>query len=162
MNNVLKVNMADLNTVKTPNKIKTTGLGSCVGIVLYETRQQIGGMAHIMLPSSENVGLGQLNKAKYADTAVLTLLDKMIKLGANRRFIVAKLAGGSQMFQFKSTTDVMRIGPRNVEASKKVLSELKIPIVSEDTGGNIGRTIELDTNTGILNVKTVNQGVKEI
>ncbi|TCS82962.1 chemotaxis protein CheD [Tepidibacillus fermentans] len=162
MTNVIKVGMADLNTVTAPNRIRTTGLGSCVGIVLYDPVTRIGGMAHIMLPSSEMVRVGKINKAKYADTAIPLLLDEMTNLGAKKGLIIAKIAGGAQMFQFQSQNDMMRIGPRNVEATKETLKKLGISIVAEDTGGNFGRTIELDTLSGILYIRTVNKGVQEI
>lgn len=159
---VIKVKMADLNVGIVPNRLKTTGLGSCVGIVLYDALKKVGGMAHIMLPSSEMVKIGEINKAKYADTAIPILIDKLIELGARKSNIVAKLAGGAQMFQFNAINDMMKVGPRNVEASKKILNEIGIPIVSEDTGGNYGRTIELDIENGILYIKTTTQGVIEI
>jgi len=160
--NIVKVVMADLNFAKAPDRLKTTGLGSCVGIVLFDGKNKLGAMAHIMLPSSNTGSIAQVNKAKYADTAIPVLLEELLKLGATRNSIIAKIAGGAQMFQFNSTNDMMRIGPRNVEATKLILKELGIPLISQDTGGNIGRTVELDTVTGILYVKTVNQGVSEI
>jgi chemotaxis protein CheD len=159
--NIVKVGMADLNIAKSPDRIRTTGLGSCVGVVLFDSQKKIGGMAHVMLPAS-SLSKGTLNIAKYADTAIPKLIDDMEKAGANRRKLVAKLAGGAQMFSFSSTSDTMRIGPRNVEACKSALNEARIPILAEDTGGNCGRTIELDSNTGVLNIRTVNQGVKEL
>lgn len=159
--NIVKVGMADLNTAKSPNRIRTTGLGSCVGVVLFDSQSKIAGMAHVMLPDS-SLSKGVLNVAKYADTAIPKLIEDMERAGANTRRMVAKLAGGAQMFAFTSTSDTMRIGPRNVEACRIALQEARIPIVAEDTGGNCGRTIELDSCTGVLNIRTVNQGVKEI
>ncbi|BAU27694.1 chemotaxis protein CheD [Aneurinibacillus soli] len=159
--NIVKVGMADLNITKSPNRIRTTGLGSCVGVVLFDSQSKISGMAHVMLPDS-SLSKGLLNVAKYADTAIPKLIEDMERAGANARRIVAKMAGGAQMFAFTSTSDTMRIGPRNVEACRIALQEARIPIVAEDTGGNCGRTIELDSCTGMLNIRTVNQGVKEI
>ena len=124
--NIVKVKMADLNIAIAPDRLKTTGLGSCVGIVLYDKKSKIGGMAHIMLPSSKMVSIGEINEAKYADTAIPAMLAEMIKKGADKNYIIAKLAGGSQMFQFKTANDLMRIGPRNVESSREILNELKI------------------------------------
>ena len=74
----------------------------------------------------------------------------------------AKIAGGAQMFQFSTGSDLMRIGPRNVEAVKRVLNQLGIELVAEDCGGNNGRTIEFNPKTGLLLIRTVNKGVKEI
>lgn len=158
---VIKVGMADLNIAKTPDKLMTLGLGSCIGIVLYDPLAKVGGMAHIMLPDSTQIK-NNSNLAKFADTAVEVLIKKMTALGAQKTRLVAKLAGGAQMFDFKQTSDVMRVGYRNDIASRKVLEGLRIPIVAEDTGKNYGRTIELDTETGILHVKSINHGLKEI
>ncbi|WP_027414626.1 chemotaxis protein CheD [Aneurinibacillus terranovensis] len=159
--NIVKVGMADLNIAKSPDRIRTTGLGSCVGVVLFDTTTKIGGMAHVMLPDS-SLSKGSVNIAKYANTAIPKLIDDMEKAGASRYKLVAKLAGGAQMFAFSSGSDTMRIGPRNVEACKIALNSARIPILAEDTGGNCGRTIELDSGTGVLSIRTVNQGVKEL
>lgn len=162
MNDVVKVGMADLNTVSPPKTIRTSGLGSCVGVVLYDDVTDVSGMAHVMLPSSSLCREKQINVAKYADTAIPYLLEQMVKKGAKQAFIKAKIAGGAQMFNFASQSNAMRIGPRNVEAVRKKLKELNIPIVAEDVGGNSGRTIEFDPVTKKLNIRTVNQGSKDI
>lgn len=161
MSSAKKVGMADLAVVKSPDTLTTLGLGSCVGIVLYDRFNKIGGLAHIMLPSSKEIK-NNSNKAKFADTAINILLDDMISLGANKRYLKAKIAGGSQMFNFKSKSDVLKIGERNVKATKEKLNEYGIPIISEDTGGNYGRTIELNTDDGSLLVRTIGHGIKII
>lgn len=158
---IIKVGMADLNIAKGPDRLRTTGLGSCVGVTLHDPRTQIAGMAHVMLPSSE-LARGSINIAKFADTAIPDLVQRLEVAGASRSRLVAKMAGGSQMFAFATQSDIMRIGPRNVEACEAELNKLKIPIQSSDTGGSVGRTIELDTVTGMLHIRTVNQGEKEI
>ncbi len=160
--NIIKVNIADLNVAIAPDKIKTIGLGSCVGIVLYDNNKKIAGLAHILLPTSNTTNKDDFNRAKYANTAVSALLEKMDKYKVNRRNIVAKIAGGSQMFNFKTTSELLNIGCRNIEATKKSLLEHNIPLVAEDTGGNIGRTIEFDPCSGFLLIKTAKQGIKKI
>lgn len=162
MNDVVKVGMADLNIAKPPHRIRTSGLGSCVGVVIYDETLKICGMAHVMLPDSSLGKAESLNLAKYADTALDVLVEKLKKLGARSTNLKAKLAGGSQMFKFSSSSEMMRIGPRNVEAVKQKLKELRIRIVSEDVGGASGRTIEFDPNTSKLTIRTVSQGVSEI
>jgi chemotaxis protein CheD len=157
--NVIRVGMADLNIATAPDSLRTTGLGSCVGIALYDPQARVAGLAHIMLPISPNVAT-EKNRPKYANTAVPLLLEMMEQQGANRRRIIAKLAGGAQMFTFAGQSDLMRIGPRNVEAVKQALSLYMIPIKAEDTGGNCGRTIELSGLDGTLLVRTAKQGVK--
>jgi len=161
MEDFIKVGMADLNVSCHPGVLTTLGLGSCVGVALYDRNKKIIGLAHIMLPSSLQ-SKNNSNLAKFADTAIEVLVDKMIKLGAKKENLVAKLAGGAQMFALNNSSDMMRIGYRNVCASKDKLQELKIPIISEDTGGNYGRTIELYSADGILNIKTIGHGAKHI
>jgi chemotaxis protein CheD len=160
--NLVKVGMADLNVAHQIGVLKTTGLGSCVGVTLYDSRSKVAGMAHVMLPSSEIAREGSLNIAKYADTAIPELISRMEKLGANISKLEAKLAGGAQMFAFAGNNDTMRIGPRNVESCKEMLNRYKIPILAEDTGANYGRTIEFFSATGILLIRSVQLGVKEI
>lgn len=159
---IVKVGMADLNVISESGLIRTSGLGSCVGVTLYEPVLKIAGMAHVMLPSSDIAREGQINVAKYADTAIPELLARLLAMGASRSRLVAKMAGGSQMFAFAGKNDTMRIGPRNAESCKAKLLELGIPLLGEDTGGNYGRTIELECSTGILFIRSVQMGAKEL
>lgn len=160
-NKIVKVGMADLNIVKSPDSLTTLGLGSCVGIGLYDKVNKIAGLAHIMLPSSKEIK-NNSNKPKFADSGIEELVGLMVKNGANRSSLVAKIAGGSQMFNFNSNNDILRIGERNVNATKEKLSELKIRIIAEDTGGNFGRTIVLSSQDGSLHIRTIGHGEKTI
>lgn len=159
---VVKVWMADSNIAKHPNSIRTTGLGSCVGVTLYDPTTKIAGMAHVMLPSSTLAKNEDFKNAKYADTALPELVNMVVKAGANKTRLVAKMAGGSQMFNFSGGSETMKIGPRNVEACKEALKKLGIRLIAEDTGGNFGRTVELFTDTGIYQIRTATKEIKEI
>jgi chemotaxis protein CheD len=159
---VVKVGISDLKVIKSPSTIRTSGLGSCVGVVIYDQSIQVAGLAHVMLPDSSLSKVGGMNIAKYADTAVKELIEQLMKSGARLGFLKAKLAGGAQMFQFTTASDIMRIGPRNVEAVKKELQEHRIPIMAEDVGGNSGRTIEFDPKTCMLEIRTVNKNIQFI
>lgn len=161
MGKMIKVGMADLNVCPYPDAITTLGLGSCVGVALYDPTNKCGGLAHVMLPDSTAIR-NNSNKAKFADTGIEELIKQMESQGASRRRMTAKLAGGAQMFAFSNTSDMVRIGERNVEACKKKLAELGIKVIAEDTGLNYGRTIEFYTETGMLLVKAVGRPVKEI
>jgi chemotaxis protein CheD len=154
MNEMIKVGMADLNICVSPNAITTLGLGSCVGIVLFDPVKKIAGMVHIMLPDSTKI-LNNENKAKFADTGIDLLIRRMMEIGADRRILIAKIAGGAQMFAFSNNSDMMRIGERNVEATKQKLAQLGIGIRAEDTGANYGRTIEFYPENGSLLIKSV-------
>lgn len=158
---IIKVGIADLNVAREPDILTTLGLGSCIGITLYDPTTKIGGLVHIMLPDSTQIKNNQ-NKAKFADTGIDLLIHRMILEGARRTKLVAKIAGGAHMFDFKNVDDMMRIGTRNIVATTKILKQAHIPIMAQDTGEDYGRTIELDTSTGILCVKTVGHGIRKI
>jgi chemotaxis protein CheD len=161
MNNTLKVGMADANVCKPPDVITTLGLGSCVGIVLYDPVKKIAGLVHVMLPDSTKI-INNSNKYKFADTGIDTIIQDMVNIGASKRNLVAKIAGGAQMFSFSNNLEMMRIGERNIEATKDKLKALGIPLLAEDTGANYGRTIEFDPDTGLLHIKSVGKEIKVI
>lgn len=159
---VVKVGIADMNIAKAPDTIRTSGLGSCVGVILYDEKSQIAGLIHVMLPDSSLGKTQTINLAKFADTGIPAMIEQLKIEGVQPFKLRAKIAGGAQMFQFSTAKDTMRIGPRNVEAVKEYLKKYSIPIISEDTGGNSGRTIEFNPATNLLNIRTVNQGVRDI
>ncbi|MDR3121534.1 MAG: chemotaxis protein CheD [Clostridiales bacterium] len=158
---IIKVGMADLNVGRHPCMLTTLGLGSCVGVSIFDRSTKISGMAHIMLPSSKQAR-DNTNIAKFADTGIIELVNQMLRIGAKRASMVAKLAGGAQMFAFKDVSDIMRIGDRNVDASKEMLSLMKIPVIAEDVRANYGRTIELYSTDGSVLIKTIGHGSKTI
>jgi len=161
MGKMIRVGMADLKICRAPDAITTLGLGSCVGIVLYDPVNKIAGLAHIMLPDSTLIKMNE-NKAKFADTGIQVLFDELLKAGAKRSNLLAKIAGGAQMFAFCTGNEMLRIGDRNVESTKQKLKELDIRIVSSDTGLNFGRTIEFYPETNELHIKAVGKGIRII
>ena len=146
--------MADLNICISPDSITTLGLGSCVGIAIRDPITKIGGLAHIMLPDSTQIKENS-NIPKFADTGINSLVEKIVQAGGNRKRLVAKLAGGAQMFAFQNKSALIRVGERNVDASKEVLKRLDIPIIAEDTGENYGRTVVFYPETGEFVIKSV-------
>lgn len=155
------VGMADLNTIKGSGKLVTLGLGSCVGIALYDPVVKVAGLAHAMLPNSKEIQ-NNTNIAKFVDLATIKLTKDMILKGAKQDRIVAKIAGGAQMFAFSSTQENMRIGDRNVEATENMLRRLGIKILAKDVGKTFGRTVELYVEDGTFLIKTVEHGSYKI
>jgi len=160
MSIVINVKMADYKTAQTPEILMTAGLGSCIGLCVYDPVLKVGGLTHIMLPTTN--GTYPTNPAKYADTAVELLVREILLLGANRTRLRAKMAGGAQMFSFPGKTTILKIGERNAEAVEQELVKHKIPLLVADVGGNFGRTIHFDVGTGDLRVRTINHGEKVI
>lgn len=161
MADVIKVGMAEYKTTDSDNILTTLGLGSCIGICITDPRTKISGLAHIMLPSSKNIKNNK-NKAKFADTAIPEMIKEMERRGARKRNMISKIAGGAQMFKFSSSNSSMNVGLRNAEAVRMELKRLKIPIISEDCGGNYGRTIRFFSENAELEIKTIGHGLKKI
>ena len=157
---VIVVGMADLKVAKAPDILTTLGLGSCIGITLYDQAKKIGGMAHIMLPTYK--GFEGQNIAKFADSAIIELVNQLARIGVQRNAVVAKIAGGAHMFGRTQNNDMLKIGERNAAASLAILKQLAIPVKANDTGGTHGRTIELHIENGALKIKTVGAGEKFI
>lgn len=161
MGEIIRVGMADLNITESPNVLITLGLGSCVGVVLYDPIKKVAGMVHAMLPYAGEMR-DNSNIAKFADSGTIEIYNRLKYMGALQSRIVAKIAGGAQMFAFNQSNDILKIGYRNVVSAKETLGKLGVPILAEDTGGSIGRTIEFYTETGGLIIKTVGLGIKEL
>jgi len=162
MGKIIQVRMGEIALSNPPDRLGCTGLGSCVGLILFDPKEQIAGLAHIMLPegnkkNSENAKIG-----KYADKAIPYLLEEVTNSGGRPRKIQAKMAGGAHMFSFENDNDISRIGERNIEAVKEKLKEIDVPLLSMDVGGKSGRTIDFNIETGELKVKTFQEGIKII
>lgn len=156
MSEIIKVGLADLKTCVSPNGVTTLGLGSCVGVAIRDPVTKIGGLVHVMLPDSTAMKTtAPQNIAKFADTGVTELVVQMERLGAKRSRMVAKIAGGANMFNFQGANSVGQVGERNVEAVKRQLMRLKIPLMAEDTGANYGRTVTFFPETGDFHIRAI-------
>ncbi len=152
-NGLINVGVAQVKFGTNPAMLRTI-LGSCVGICVYDRMKKIGGLAHILLPNDTS---GGANPEKYADTAIPLLVNFLLKEGAKKEFMSAKIAGGASMFKFDANITLGQIGNRNIEETRTVLAKLGIPIVAEDVGGNVGRVIDFFLEDGRLKVKAANQ-----
>ena len=161
MPDLIKVGMADYKVGTAPSTLISYGLGSCIGLSLYDPKAQVGGLLHYMLPDSKQARPTD-TPAKFIDTGFPLMLADVLRLGAVKSRLVAKIAGGAQMFAFSNSTSVMRVGERNAQAAKELLAQPGIRLIAEDTGLNYGRTVSIDLNNGVYTVKTVSKGDKTI
>jgi chemotaxis protein CheD len=159
MSEQIKVGMADYKLGKSPDRLITLGLGSCIGITIYAKKIKAGGMAHIMLPKNNDP---EKRSWKFADIAIEDMINELSKLGIKISEMEAKIAGGARMFSFNTSDEKSSIGYRNAVSVKQILAEMNIKIISEDVGGTMGRTIELDLENGDLKIKTIGQDIKII
>lgn len=162
MGEIIKVGMADLKTCLSPDGLTTLGLGSCIGIAIWDSAVGVGGLAHIMLPDSTAIRNGGQNIAKFADTGIVELVRQMEAKGAKRSRMKAKLAGGATMFASTGKSDMVQIGLRNAEASACKLKELGIPVVAQDVGANFGRTVVFYPETGNYHIRAVGKPERTI
>jgi chemotaxis protein CheD len=149
----IKVGIAEYEVTADDAEVTTSGLGSCVGVALYDERAGTAGLIHVMLPTAEEMADGK--PAKFADTGTELLVSEMETLGANAADMVAKIAGGSDMLDFSEGGS--GIGDRNVKQVKATLEDSGIPVVGEDVGGDHGRSLRLEASTGDLLVKSANR-----
>ena len=154
---IIKVKIADYKVTGKPNILVTNGLGSCVGLSLYDEKLGVGGLAHIMLPQSKKEVEPRFFP-RYADTAIKAIISELEEQGCNQTDIVAKIAGGASMFP-DLKKDGKGVGERNVEASMGILAEMKIPLIGSDTGGDYGRSIEFSTITGEMRIRSIRHGI---
>ncbi len=163
MKNTVNVGISDMKIVSSPDIVATYALGSCVGICIIDKISQIGGMVHIMLPQNPNPA-DEKAIFKYADTGIEEMIKQLERKGCLRMRMTAKIAGGAKMFEMSDdkNSSIGNIGERNVIAVKKVLQNMKIRLIAEDTGLNYGRTIFFDSSNGELMVKSFAKGNKVI
>lgn len=161
MSNVIKVGMADLAVCSGEDAVTTLGLGSCIGIAIRDPVTGIGGLVHIMLPDSTEIR-NNSNRPKFADTGIEDLVNAIVKKGGNRSRLVAKIAGGAQMFGSGGSANTIRVGERNAQASKKKLMQMRIPLLASDTGNTYGRTVIFYPKTGDYVIRSVGKPEKVI
>lgn len=147
---IILVGIEHYAIARSPVKLKISGLGPCVGVTLYDPQEKIGSLVHSMLPYIREGELKD-NPAKFTDSGIEYLIQQIVKKGASRKKLEAKLVGGSSMFENR----YMNIGERNIESAKRTLKRLRVPIIAEDTGKNYARTIIFDTSTGCLLIRTI-------
>jgi chemotaxis protein CheD len=154
------VNIADFAVARGASVLTTSGLGSCVAVALHDPSTGIAGLAHILLPSA-GFGPPSIHPAKYADIGVPLLAEELRRRGAARHQVVAKLVGGARMFAALISSGV-NMGQRNIDATRKALYRLNIPVVAEDVGGEYGRSVRLVASTGVLTVRSIAGGDREL
>lgn len=150
----LLVRVADLQAARGESVLVTLGLGSCVAIMLHDPAAQVGGLAHILLPS-RSLSRGSDNPGRFPQTAVPALLERMAGLGADRRRLTARLVGGAAMFASIAPAGSIQMGDRNLIAAREVLTGHAIPVVGELVGGGQGRSVWFEVATGTIRVRSV-------
>jgi chemotaxis protein CheD len=158
----ITVTMGDMRVARPPAVLRAIGIGSCVAVVIRDVRSGAGGMAHIMLPFLPKRVREGTNLLKYADQAIERMVEALRENGGEEAELEARIVGGAHMFGGKTGANPLDIGRRNLEAVRKKLRQLAIPIVAEDTGGAYGRSVQLSLGDGRLRVSSVRQGSRTL
>jgi len=148
------VKVADWAAERGDGVLITLGLGSCVAIMLHDPQAKTGAMAHVLLPST-SLARDLTNRAKFPETAVPLLIERLKALGADPRRLVAKLAGGARMFSQLVTPGTIQMGERNVLASRTALRVAAIPVIREAVGGDRGRSVRFYVKDGRVEIRSV-------
>lgn len=158
---IIEVNIAEMKIGSAPDILVTRGLGSCLGITIYDPLKKIGGIAHPMLPDI-NLARVKSNPYRFVNSAIMKMIEELEKMGGLKSRFVAKIFGGAKMFSSFAQDNLLNVGQKNIDMALNVLKDLGIKIVAQDTGGNFGRTVEFDLEDGKTYVNTVFKGKKEI
>jgi chemotaxis protein CheD len=146
---IIDIRMGDMKAASNDHVLRSSGIGSCIVVTLYDSVKRVGALAHPMLPISD----GSHASFRFVEPAIDAMIKELQKLGAAQERLEAKLVGGANMFEvFDKNPE--SIGLQNVESARKKLEENRISIVANDTGGNVGRSVLFDLKTGLVEVKT--------
>ena len=158
----ISVGLAEIKFSRNPDDIIIAhGLGSCVGVAIYDASCKLGGMIHVVLPSSSIQKDFATTPERFADTGIPVLLNKFLLLGGKVSTSYIKIAGGANMFQYSNMSS-LDIGGRNIMAVKETLSKYHIIPSSEDVGGCNGRTFSLHIATGKIFSRMIGMKEREI
>jgi chemotaxis protein CheD len=145
----IKVSIAEF-AVAAEGTLTTSGLGSCLGIAIYDPRAGVSSLFHPMLPHRN--GDESRPPERFVDAGIDVVVEALIEAEANEAALRAKVTGGAAVVDF-GTDDGDSIGDRNVAAARRVLADHGIEIVGEEVGGGCGRTVRVDAPTGAVTVE---------
>ncbi len=155
-----RVGISEYRTASAPTELVTYGLGSCLGITLYDPGSGVGGLAHTLLPKPKS-GMDTSRPTKFVDMSIRLMVEDLVGMGASRERLQAKIFGGANMFAALQEAIGESIGQRNINCAREILDELGIPVAAEDVGGNYGRTLVFSLESGKVTVKSVREGRHE-
>jgi chemotaxis protein CheD len=140
------VGVGDMKIGRAGDILVTHGLGSCLGLMVYDPVVKVGGMLHAMLPlASINPQKAESNPFMFVDTGVTLLFKKIYALGGEKNRMVVKAVGCGQT-AYKN--ELFKIGERNYTILRKFLWKNSILLEAEDIGGTISRTVFFEISSG--------------
>lgn len=160
MTNSIAVGLAEIKISRDPNDVLVAfGLGSCLGIGMYDPKLRVSGLLHAVLPHCNNKdGISP----KYVDTGIKLLLDQLLYKGANRTRLIIRMVGGANMLNIGNAASPFDIGTRNIEAAHEIFSKLRLYVKNEEVGGQTGRTVRFYVADGRMTIRMMGGKEREI
>lgn len=151
MRNDISVGLGEIKVSKDPDDVLVAfGLGSCVGVGLYDPFTHIGGLLHALLPVTNGK---EAPTPKYADSGIELLIEHLVKLGASKSRLIVRMAGGANMLTAPGLSATFDIGSRNVESARITLKNFGLKLMSEEVGGQTGRTVRMYILNGRMTIR---------
>jgi chemotaxis protein CheD len=138
----------DVFSSRDPAVYKTV-LGSCISVCLFDTTLKMGAMNHFIYADSK----GLHSSEKYGDVSMKSLINHMMRLGSNRKDLIAGVYGGASGF---TNSRLLNPGLQNIDMAMKILKQTSIPVVDSDTGGHYGRKVLFHTDTNEIKIEKLN------
>lgn len=157
----IPVGIGQLSVSKDPDaSLVAYGLGSCIGITAYDPTAGVSGLVHILLPASDGKRIVADEPARFADTGIAAFLERLTTEGALKTRLVIKVAGGASVLG-KDNAEKFKIGDRNAEAVQEQLAKHGLRTAAHDTGGEKGRTLEIQVSSGKTFVRLAASSARE-
>ena len=155
------VGLGEMRVSKDPSEVLIAfGLGSCLGIGMYDPVAKVGGMIHVVLPEQKSGN--DPNLGKFVDTGIPLLLQKVVAEGGIQSRLIVQMAGGANMLVSPGLSGIFEIGTRNITKATEVFKELKIKIQKEEVGGQVGRTVRLYISDGRMTVRMMGSQERDL
>ncbi len=159
--NILSVGLGECKVSRISEEVIIAfGLGSCLGIGMYDPVLRIGGLLHAVLPENKD-GKEPLS-AKYVDSGIRYLLEQVTAAGAVRSRIIIRMAGGANMLTAPGLSNTFDIGTRNIQSARNTFKILGLKVLKEEVGGEIGRTVRLYISDGRMTIRMMGGKEREM
>jgi chemotaxis protein CheD len=156
----IAIGLAEVKISRNPDDVLVAfGLGSCLGIGMYDPILHLGGMLHAVLPIMND---SKAEHSKYVDSGISMLMDLMLQAGAQRPRMIIKMAGGANMLNVSSLSSTFDIGNRNIDSARQTFGKMGIKLKAEEVGGKIGRTVRLYVANGRYTIRMMGEQEREI
>lgn len=161
MENSISVGLGERVVSRKPEDILVAyGLGSCLGIGVYDPVAKVAGLLHAVLP--ERLDGVDKYSSRYVDSGISGLCDEIVRAGAQVSRLSIWVTGGANMLLSSDFSKAFDIGNRNIEVAKRVMEDLHLPIAAVDVGGHLGRTVRLYVAQGRMTVRVIGGQEKEL